>query len=131
MILTEKHFEQIRDNIEFEYDVFTGIFNIKALTPFFEFNAYYEEKDVINNQYVISPLKIKFEFYSEIIPEEIELSGVQKKEVAHFLKELYEGEYLEAKEEFLNELRREENAPLFSARQLEEAKMRNSYWLYN
>ncbi|GJQ07482.1 hypothetical protein CAPN010_16400 [Capnocytophaga cynodegmi] len=129
MILTNNHFQQIRENIEFEYDVFAQIFNIKSLTPFFEFYAYYEEKDVINNQYVISPLKIKFEFYSEIIPEELELSGVHKKEVARWLKEFYEGEYTEAKEEWLKDL---EYSPSFlSTKEREEAEMRNSFWLYN
>lgn len=124
MILTEKHFEQIKENIKFEYDVFAEIFHIEALTPFFEFYAYYEEKDIINNQYVISPLKIKFEFYSEIIPEKLELSGIQKKEVAGWLKYLYEEMYLPAKEEY-------QDAPLIGWKEVNDFEKRNSFWLYN
>ncbi|MDO4728418.1 MAG: hypothetical protein Q4B43_05365 [Bacteroidota bacterium] len=124
MILTEKHFEQIRDNIEFEYDVFTGIFNIKALTPFFKFNAHYHESDIVKNQFVISPLKMDITIESDIIPEDVELSGVQKKEVAGWLKYLYEETYLPAKEEY-------QDAPLIGWKEVNDFEKRNSFWLYN
>lgn len=131
MILTNEHFEQIKANLAFEYDVSLEKFNATAKTLFFEFDAYYKEKDVIDNQHVISPLKIKFEFYSEVIPEELELSGVQKKEVARWLKEFYEGEYTEAKEEWLKEKENELKSPIYySKRYVEEMNALTSDW-YN
>lgn len=131
MILTNEHFEQIKANLAFEYDVSLETFNATAKTLFFEFDAYYEEKDIIDNQHVISPLKIKFEFYSEVIPEELELSGVQKKEVARWLKEFYEGEYSEAKEEWLKEKENELKSPIYySKRYVEEMNVLTSDW-YN
>lgn len=93
-------FKQIEDNLYPEFDVYLGTFGLKSETKDFDFDVYYEEEDIVKNQFVISPSKVKIEFYSEVLPyEDMEFTPEQSKTMIKWLKDLYEGAYLEAKDE--------------------------------
>lgn len=120
MVLPDNFFQLIRENIKFDFDVFTGNVSTEVKTPFFVFDAFYEEKYIIEDEDMIDLSKIKYGFYSEVIPEEIELSEAQKKDIACFFRDFYDNVYYEAKEEWLKEIEAEAKAPLFNYKHTKE-----------
>ncbi|MFJ1491203.1 hypothetical protein [Capnocytophaga canis] len=128
MVLPDNFFQLIRENIKFDFDVFTGNVSTEVKTPFFVFDAFYEEKYIVENEEMIDLSKIKYGFYSEVIPEEIELSEVQKKDIACFFRDFYDNVYYEAKEEWLKEIEAEAKAPLFNHKYTKE---KNDLTWYN
>lgn len=100
--LTDAQFENVISNMTIEIDVFLEKFGFVYDSKEIEFWAFYDVNDLLNNQHLIDINKVDFNAYLIKEDEQVELTETQKSVFFKKLKELYENEFLEAKEEYEN-----------------------------
>ena len=102
MKLSDTQFQMILSQVQIQTDPFLGIFGLVAKHDELLFEVFYCEDDIIKNQYVINKKKMDLNIFSEKDNQEINLTQDQLKTLSLKLKDVYENEYLEAKDEYEN-----------------------------